>query len=170
MRRFPEYCAAPLLGVLLLTGCATTVPTPRPATTAPRTTTPTTTPIRTTTTSAADGNNVAACVGGNCEVEVGPGAIMLIPQLATPPLTIDTVLVEQIHNGTVLLGVGPVSLDRFHFGCSGGTPPCEALPPTGQANAGAASAAVGAVVTANELTIRVEAVDASSVVIKLSTG
>lgn len=157
-----------LVGGLLLTGCGSAVPVPHA--TSPH---PTSRPVTTTSapvTSAADGNNVAACAGGNCEVAVGLGAIELIPELSTPPLTISAVLVQEIHDGTVILAVGPVSLDQFGFACSGGTPACQVIKPTGQDNAGTATGGAGTVVTANELTIRVEAVTATSAVLKLSTG
>lgn len=168
MRRFSEFCGAVLLGALVLTGCGSAVPqpttTPRSVTTTVSTTTPAQAP------SAADGNNVAACVGGNCEVSVGLGPIELIPELSTPPLTISAVLVQEFQNGTVILAVGPVSVDQFRFACSGGTPACAVIQPTGQDNAGTVTGSAGAVVTANELTIRIEAVTPNSVTLRLSTN
>lgn len=171
MRRVPEFCGALLLGALVLTGCGSAVPQSGPVPTSPHATSrPVTTTTATPPPSAADGSNVAACVGGNCEVSVGLGPIELIPELSTQPLTISAVLVQEFQNGTVILAVGPVRLDQFRFACSGGMPACAVIQPTGQDNAGTVTGSAGAVVTANELTIRIEAITANSVTLKLSTN
>ena len=103
-------------------------------------------------------------------MQTGLGPIVLIPQLASPPLTIDVVLVQQIQNGSIMLGIAPVSLDQFHFACSGGDPSCAVIQPGGTANAGTATGSAGTVITANELTIRIEAVEANTTIIRLSTS
>jgi hypothetical protein len=168
MRRFRRYRGTLLLGVLLLAGCGTAT-TSLPTTPQARTATASASTVTRTEPappSAADGDDVAACLTGNCEVEVGvPGTIEL-----APPLTISVVLVETIGKGTVTLGVGPASLARFRLACSGGAPPCEAAQPLSGDNAGSATGGTGAVVTANELTIRVEAVTANSAIIRLSSA
>lgn len=164
-------CGELLLGGLVLAGFGSAVPVRVPQSTVPHSTSrAATTTTAAPATSAADGNNVAACAGGNCEVNVGLGPIMLIPELSRPPLTIRAVLVQEIDNGTVIMAVGPVSLDQFRLACSGGSPACEVIQPSGQDNAGTATGGAGTVVTANELTIRVEAVTANSAILKLSTG
>lgn len=166
MRPRPLTTAATIVLLLipLSVGCGTVANAPRSRATPTRAAAhPTPSAVRT----AANGDNVADCLMGSCEVELGvPGTI----ELSAPPLTIEVVIVQVIKNGTVTLGIGPADLSRFHLACSGGTPPCIATNPGAGANAGSVTGGPGTVITANELNIDIETVDATTAILKLSTG
>jgi hypothetical protein len=114
---------------------------------------------------AADGDDVAACAGGNCEVELGAaGTIILLPQYRLGP-----VLVETISNGAATIAVADDD-PHLRFACTGGTPPCRSGPlqPQQVGTLGYGLVHAGAVITANQLTINVETVTTNSVILKLS--
>lgn len=123
--------------------------------------------------SAADGDNVAACLGGNCEVRLrAPMTILFAPPgSGLPALTIGEVTVIEVADGRATIGVGPDDPRHFRFACTGGTPACQVEHPGSDRPGAAGSAAgdAGAIITANELTIGIESVGTDSVILKLRT-
>lgn len=145
-------------------GIAPTSPVPSPAP-RPATSAPVSSAASVRLPPAADGTDIYACFDGNCEVDVKTGQLLtLLPEASSPPPTIAVVSPEAISGGVVELQINVVSgFADFHLTCTGGTPPCQVIP-----NAFEVTGGPGSVVTANELTIRIEAVGTDRAVIKLS--
>jgi hypothetical protein len=84
--------------------------------------------------------------------------------------TFETVILEELDARTATLSIGVKKPASVHFTCVGGTPNCEAIPPSKKegTNAGSATGAQGAIITANNVTIDIVSIDAHTVSLKIN--